>query len=347
MTSSSTGSSRSLRGRTPPIRGKSRSRASAAGPSSGESAGRYLTIGGTGLLLGLIVAEVLLRALVVPIIDSQPNRIHLIYHAELPDAVLGDSRLYRSFINSERFANLARAGSSPHALEIVAREYFRHVDPGDVVVEASPQLFNELMQTRRAQRHDEYFTHNFGLPFQLYVFEPGISRELASVWDFPGLLHEAEVARGSKKLGGPLSEREAARRRALSEDERRELTAARIESNRPVPDVRTSSGFSAYRRTLDFLLSRGARVCLARTPVTDLYLAMSRDEPNHVAAEQALRDLAAELGIRFVDYVDLDLPLTPGTFTNPDHVTTRMGEVYAASLERACFERPTTPKAAP
>ena len=82
------------------------------------------------------------------------NRVALIYHAELPDAVFGDSHLYRPFIDSERFANLARAGSSPHALEIVAREYFRHVDPGRVIVEASPQLFNKLMQTRTAQHHD-------------------------------------------------------------------------------------------------------------------------------------------------------------------------------------------------
>ncbi len=37
------------------------------------------------------------------------------------------------------------------------------------------------------------------------------------------------------------------------------------------------------------------------------------DEPKHVAAGQALRDLAAERGIQFVDYVDLDLPL-PATY---------------------------------
>ena len=38
--------------------------------SSRESASRYLAIVGVGLLLALALAEVLLRTLVVPIIDS-------------------------------------------------------------------------------------------------------------------------------------------------------------------------------------------------------------------------------------------------------------------------------------
>lgn len=326
---------------------KSSSTDSSSGSSAGESASRYLGIAGSGLLLGLLLAEIGLRALVVPIVDSRPNRVDLVYHASLPDAVLGDSHLYRPFINSERFANLARAGSSPHALEVVAREYFRHVEPGRVIVEASPQLFNRLMQTRKAQGHDAYFTQNIGLPFQLYVLEPGIARELASVWDVSGLLHKAKVARGRTKLDGPIAQREAALRRALSDEERREATTARILSNRPVSDVAASEGFAAYRRTLELLLSRGARVCLARTPVTELYLELSRAEPHHVAAEEALRALAGELGVRFVDFVDLDLPVAVDAFTNPDHVTTRTGELYATRLERACFERaraiPTPP----
>ena len=58
--------------------------------------------------------------------------------------------------------------------------------------------------------------------------------------------------------------------------------------------------------------------------------------------ERALRDLASELGIPFVDYLDLDLPLAVDSFTNPDHLTTRMGELYAARLEQACFQGPTS-----
>ena len=302
----------------------------------------YLAIGAAGLLLALVLAEFLLRTLVMPVVDSRANRVGLVYRAERPDAVLGDSHLYRPFINSERFENLARAGSSPHALEIVAREYFRHIEPGRVILEASPQLFNRLMQQRRAQHHDEYFSHNFGQPAFLHILEPGVSRELASIWDPRGLLRAAEVARGREKREGVYVERQAGLRRALSAEDRRELTEARLRSNRPVSDVTGSEGFAAYARTLDFLLSRGARVCLARTPVTELYREMSQEDVAYLAAEQALRSVAEARGVRFVDYLDLDLPRRVDAFTNPDHLTTKTGELYAARLEQACFDSPTS-----
>ena len=309
-----------------------------------ESPGLYLLIGASGLLLALVVAEVVLRMLVMPVIDSRANRVGLVYGASRPDAVFGDSHLYRPFINSERFANLARAGSSPEALEIVARQYFRHLEPRRVILEASPQLFNGLMELRGAQKHDEYFSHNFGQPVLLHVFEPGISRELASIWDVQGLLRAAEVARGRRKTEGAYVERQAAERRALSAEARRELTAARIRSNQPVSDVTRSEGFAAYARILDFLLARGAEVCLARTPVTELYREMSAQDAVYVDAERQLRELAVGRGVRFVDYLDLDLPLQVDSFTNPDHLTTRVGEVYAERLERACFEPSSSPR---
>jgi len=284
-----------------------------------------------------VAAEILLRLLVLDVEDGRAHRVQVVYRASRPDVVLGDSHLYLPFVNSERFVNLARAGSSPHALEIVAREYFRHVDPGRVIVEASPQLFRELMQVRLEQGHERYFTHNFGQPFAVAVLEPGISRELAALWDFPALLKSADVARGRRKTGGPIVEREAQRRRDLDEDERNELTRSRIQSNRPVPQVRTSPGFLAYRRMLEDLKARGAEVCLARTPVTDLYVRLSGEDPVYVETEAALRQLATELDVPFVDFLDLELPFDVASFRNPDHLTTRAGELYAARLERACF----------
>jgi hypothetical protein len=309
----------------------------AGGGSEARAAVRYLLIVALGAGLALALAEGLLRRYVVPIEDGRANRVALVYDAPRADAVLGDSHLYRAFINSETFANLARAGSSPHALEIVAREYYRHRAPGRVIVEASPQLFNPVMQQRKAQGHDAYFAQNLGLPFVLYVFEPGVSRELARLADPAKLQHAAEVARGRRKTDGPVVRREAAVRRALPDAERLRQARARVDSNRPVQGVVASEGFAAYRRMLELLQARGARVCLARTPVTDLYLEVSRNDPAYRETENALRTLADELSIPYVDFVDLDLDLAVDSFTNPDHLTTKAGGGYAKRLEAACF----------
>ena len=312
---------------------------STASSENRASAIRYLGILLAGTVVVLAVAEWMLRTWVVPIDDGRPNRVHLVYSGDRPDAVLGDSHLYRAFIASQHFANLARAGSSPHALEIVAREYYRHREPGRVIVQASTQLFNKLMQTRKTQRHDEYFGQNLGLPFQLYVFEPGISRELAAFWDPAALRKKATTSRGRMKHAGRVVQREAAARRSLTDEERRDLARRRVQSNRPVADVARSEGFAAYRRTLVFLAEQGARLCLVRTPVTSLYRALSREDLRHRQADAALRDLARELGLAYVDFVDLDLALDDVTsFTNPDHLTTAAAADYAERVEQACFD---------
>lgn len=298
---------------------------------------RYLVVLATGLLVGLVVAELLLRTFVLAVDDGRAHRIQVIYRASSPDVVLGDSHLYLPFVNSDRFVGLARAGSSPMALEIVAREYFRHVAPGRVIVEASPQLFRRAMEERRDQGHAGYFTHHFGQPFVVAVLEPGIRRELAAIWNFPALIKSADMARGRKKIDGPVVDGEAKRRRELTMGEHLEETRARLQSNQPMPDVTTRESFRAYRRTLEALQERGAQLCMASTPVTTLYLALSGENPAYVEAERALRALATELDVPFVDFVDLDLPLEVDSFRNPDHLTTRSGELYAARLERACF----------
>ena len=317
---------------------KSSSTDSSDGPVTGHHEAKiYLWILAAGLALGLVTAEILLRTFVLDVVDGRAHRVRVVYEAHESDVVLGDSHLYLPFVNSERFVNLARPGSSPHALEIVAREYFRHRAPGRVIVEASPQLFRSLMQQRKDQHHDRYFTHNFGQPFVLAVFEPGISRELAALWNFAALRKSADVARGRRRLDGPIVERQAQRRRSQTREMRVAAARGRIQSNRPVAEVRTSPSFLAYRRMLEDLKEAGATVCLARTPVTELYLTLSAQDPVYVDAETALRELATELDLPFVDFLDLDLPFDVASYRNPDHLTTRAGELYATRLERACF----------
>ena len=302
-----------------------------------RAAARYVLVFAAGMLAALALAEWLLRSFVVPIEDGRANRVHVVYNAVNPDVVLGDSHLYRAFLNDPRFENLARGGSSPGALEIVAREYFRHLEPGRVIVEASPQLFSRIPEKRGSQRHDGFFTMNWGLPLQAYVFEPGISREIARLWDIPGLLHEANVARQRHRTDGGFVKRIAKKRLDLTASERRRMTRERIDANRPVAGVRRSESFAAYRRTIEALLERGARVCMANSPVTQLYLDMSADDARFVEADEAIRELAVGRSVPFVDFRDLGLELDVTAFTNPDHVSTITGERYSSRLVAACY----------
>ena len=314
-----------------------------------SGARRYLLVFGLGCVLVLGVSEWMLRTWIVPIHDSRANRVHLVYTASQRDAVLGDSHLSRAFTNSDRFANLARPGSSPAALEIVAREYFRHLEPGRVIVQASPQLFTRRMQRRGAQRHDRWFTLNLGLPFAPYVFEPGIAAEIGAFLDWEELDRRTRDARGRKRTSGPILDREAARRRALSPAERVGEAAERLRQNQPVAGAADSAAFDAYLRLLDALIAKGARVCLAETPVTAEYDALAREDPRHVEVVLALRSAAEERRLPIVDFRDWPILLRADDFTNADHLTTARGGDYAAWLETACYgaSGAVGPKSAP
>ena len=301
---------------------------------------RYLAILFTGLLAGLLAAEIALRVFIVPIIDSRANRVHRIYNAQNPDVVLGDSHLYRSFIRSNGFENLARPGSSPAALEIVAREYFRRLDPGRVILQASPQLLNAGMHLEGSQQHERWFRLNLGLPFVPYLLEPGISRELGALLDWPALRQRREVALGRTVLDGVHVQKEAVRRRALGHAELREAADIRLRQNRPIPDFESGASLAAWVRLLEYLVQRGARVCVLTTAVDEAYLKSAAQEPLHARAGAVFRELAATHGARFVDFRDLDLELDVADFTNADHLTTRAGGRFAARAQEACFSSP-------
>jgi hypothetical protein len=312
----------------------------AAGPaaeSSARDASRYLAVLLAGLLAGLCGAELLLRLYIVPVIDSRANRVHVVYNAHNPDVVLGDSHLYRSFLRNHDFENLARPGSSPGALEIVAREYFRRLDPDRVILQASPQLFSPTLHREGRQLHDRWFRLNVGLPFVPYVFEPGIVRELAALADWDGLRHRTDVALGRTVLDGPHVRKEAARRRALDPDALREAGETRARQNRPTARFEDQPGFAAYSRMLAFLVERGARVCMLTTAVDDAYLAAAAQDPLHRRADAALRQLAAAHGVRFVDFRDLGLEFDVADFTNADHLTTAAGVRFSDRAIEACF----------
>jgi len=302
-----------------------------------SSARRYAAIVLVGIGFVLVATEVLLRWLVVPIEEGWPHRVDLVYRASGGDVVLGDSHMFRGFVTQDEFVNLAGGGSSGRALEIVAREYFRHREPGRVVVAASPQIFNPAREAAGAQQHDEYFGQNFGLPWQFYVFERGIARRVSWLLDPSALLQRARQAQRRKQPGNPIDARMASEMAGRDEAGRLELARGVVVKNRPVENLEDAAGFEAYRRMLSSLHVRGARLCLVRTPVISKYEELTREAPRFVAAHQRLRGLADELSIPYVDYRELGFAFGDGLFIDPDHMTATGADRFSRAVVRACF----------
>ena len=310
---------------------------SSTGSSEQRTARRFAAVVGAGVVLFLVVMELLLRLLVVPVEQGWAHRVDLVYRAEGADVILGDSHTFRGFVTQDQFVNLSGGGSSAQANEIVAREYFRHRDPGRVIQGASPQFFNGVREVAGAQQHDQYFVWNWGLPFRPYVFEPGVARHVGELLDPADLLARAREARERKSPGNRfdfLLQREMLERGA----DAREVLAKRIvRKNRPVEAFRGSESWAAYRRTAEWLTLHGARLCMIRTALTPRVEQLSTEDPRHVEAHEALRALAREVGAQYVDYRDLGIDFGEEHFIDPDHLTASGAELFAAGMIRACY----------
>ena len=302
-----------------------------------SSARTYAAIVLIGIGIVLAGTEALLRGFVVPIDEGWPHRVDLVYRAEGGDVVLGDSHMFRGFVTQDEFVNLAGGGSSGRALEIVAREYFRHRDPGRVIVAASPQIFSGSRESAGTQQHDEYFSQNFGLPLQLYVFERGIARRVSWLLDPASLLTRARQARRRKAPGNPVDAVLAREMAAMDAAARLKFARGIVAKNRPVEDLQDAEGFAAYRRMIELLGEQGAELCLVRTAVISAVEEITAQAPRFVDAHRVLRELADELSLPYVDYRELGLHFGDELFIDPDHLTAMGADLFSRAVVAACF----------
>ena len=302
--------------------------------SSDRTASRYVAALLVGVVLALAVAEWALRALVVPLEEGWSHRVDLVYRGESGDVVLGDSHTFRGFVSQDDFVNLSAGGSSVPAMEVVAREYFRHREPGRVIVAADPQLFVSKRDSAGTQQHDEYFGQNLGLPFQLYVFEPGIARMLGELADPRTLRRRIAMAEARREPGNRL---DASLQRKWLHGDRADQLRRIADRNRPMEDLPSTGSFAAYRRLIESMQARGARLCMLATPVAAAMEGIIDEDPPYRAARVALRALARDLEVPLVEPAALGVEFPDELFIDPDHLTATGAERFSSAAIAACF----------
>jgi hypothetical protein len=103
----------------------------------------------------------------------------------------------------------------------------------------------------------------------------------------------------------------------------------------PVSDFQQRDEARIYVEMLDFLISRGATVCLMSYPVDRFY----RERANKIATYQEVKEfykkLAKDRGIPYVSFFSrFD---DPEMFQNTDHVNPKGSTILAVEARRACF----------
>lgn len=285
------------------------------------------------LLLLLGIGELIARLFIVPIPNTTPHRVNTIYTENKKNIAVGDSHIYYGFISSDYFLNLGQNGTTIPMMKIIVEQYFKYRNPGKVVIEAAPQLFSQFHFNTDTQNYELYFNQNYPFPIKAYIFEPGIGRwlkKIKSLEDFGRILKEREKAESYLTKKG--------RWKNKSFDERTRLVRSRIANQTPYIDE-AQEFIAKYNEMIEFLIERGADVCIVRTPVDETYLTNIEDNAPFSESIEVFKRISVKTGVHFVDFQELDYQFTLDKFLNQDHITAEASVEFSKLVNKYCFEK--------
>ncbi len=111
-----------------------------------------------------------------------------------------------------------------------------------------------------------------------------------------------------------------------------------VRAHTPVTNFKERDEARIYRQMIDFLISRGAKVCLVNYPVDTFYRQRADAIPVFAEVREFYRSIALEKHIPYVSFWDrFD---DPSIYQNTDHVNQKGSAILAPEARRACFGKP-------
>jgi hypothetical protein len=287
-------------------------------------------------------------------VDFEFQYVKLVTTADATQSILGDSHV--GWVpRMPGYAFLGQAGQQPSELLRLVHYLYDGSPPRRVIVQASPQWFGWYHWDRIPLLVDG------ALPPRIFGLNPLILSQVYSRTLLDNLLADgmaaastivpqahAEVPRpGAPEIGQLIEDWQQARIHdptdfdwsSFPAQKRQTLTVSRVYDQNPVKDFATSEAAADYRKAIEFLIGRGAQVCLFRTPVTRDYLAAEKliAESRYEEFDQYITALARSLSVRFVEFRSLPFEFDDSRFFNQDHMNNRSAAVVWPLVARSCF----------
>jgi hypothetical protein len=269
-------------------------------------------------------------------------------------SVLGDSHI-GLVQRMPGYTFLGQPGQQPAELLLLVRYLYDRSPPRRVILEASPQWFGWYHWDRKP------LLTASGFPPNIFGFHPLIFSRVYSSALFDSLIADgiaaakAIIPKAHAEVPNPgkqeVNQVAAEWQTAASElgtrfnwsnfpaDKRQLLTASRVYDQNPVKGFETSEAANAYQEAIEFLIKRGARVCLFRTPVTADYLATEKliADSRYEEFDRYVEALARSLSIPFVDFRRLPFEFDDSRFFNQDHMNDQAAATVWPLVARSCF----------
>jgi hypothetical protein len=282
------------------------------------------------LALALAASAALVKYVVEPN-DRVVHSLQLVQRETATDAAFGDSHFAWGFVGSADFPTIAAEGETIADMELRVRYYYRNKKPGKVIIEGDPHEFAAYKLDRATHAYldnmDGGFWRRFVSHHRPYL---GLYWARVAAHGLGGFRAKDEVRYGW------IVGRE--RWSSLDTTARLALSAERVQHHLPAGDFRETVFARSYRRTLAYLRSRGAEVCVITSPVSSEYLRYASKEPGLAAVQSFVRETAQQYGARYVNFYDLYAqPGYDRYFRDMDHLNQIGAPLFTAKAVTACF----------
>ena len=278
-------------------------------------------------------SEVLIRTRVEPNHNFY-EYLRLFRDSKSVNAIFGDSHAAYGLTGNDGFVNLANAGDSMYGIYEKLRTYFAGRRPGKVILQAGLHHFSRGYHLWRPA--DAEFTHLLDTfdPLTPRILTGPSAQELFGYWRVFLSGHEF-VPRHPILSDGSRPVARDGRYLAYTPQHRRVGALRYARQVEPVVGVETSPVAGLYVRAVDYLLERGARVCLVTFPVTTDFKGAVRKLPRFARAREFFANLAKRKGIGYVD--GWEVPLPDEMFDDYDHLSADGARRLTSIVVTRCF----------
>ncbi|MET4263900.1 hypothetical protein ABIA95_000163 [Bradyrhizobium sp. LA8.1] len=266
------------------------------------------------------------------------------------NAVFGDSHVMATS-RIPGFSFYGWAGEQPEELNTLVNYLYDTTKPGKIIVQADPQWFGQYHANReKFVTHRNLISRRFpSVLSSAYYWETLRPNLVASGYDVANQIISAASAQDAATLRtrATIAEKKWVELFAkpdfnwtwITPEERTDLTEVRVLEQNPRPDFASSASAAEFEAAISSLVSRGATVCLFRTPVTNDYLKMARSIPDSRFSEfdAYINGIAHRYKLRHVDFSALHRVFEDSAFANSDHLTDHESSAVWPLAANACF----------
>ncbi len=248
-------------------------------------------------------------------------------------AIFGDSEVSYGFTGYPGFVNMAYPGDDFVNVDTKVRLFFANRKPDKVILQAGLHHFSK-QYLWRVGRDDAFrdLLRDGAPPSFLEILNPIHRPEISRYW-------KVFLGKGKfipRHLFQPDGSRLVIDRYTDYPQEFRRMAANRVASQiAPVDGLEQFYVADIYRELVDFLLEKGARMCLVTMPVAAEITEVTDSMEEFARAVAFFQRLAREKGIRYVSYWHNNLDDT--FFADIQHLNAQGARVVTREIVNRCF----------